>query len=161
MNVLGSLIAPVAYDCLVATDKVLLIEDVAILIVDGGITPTKFGGITALTNGIKIEAIDDDGTTVLLDFTADLTIKKNADWALLADTDRETIAAAGDDVEEVQWSLLSESGPMLLTAGQIFRFTVQDDLTGLTEMRVMAHGDIFDAGVFTDKIPRLSLGSYT
>ena len=149
MSVDGSVTA-VEYEYTCPDNQVTFIEDITVLIVDGAISPTKFGGITALTNGLKIEAIDSDTTTVLHDYTEDVTIKKNADWALLAGSDRETTAAAGDDVEEVQWSLTSESGPLLLTEGQIFRVTVQDNLSAITEMEMMVQGDVFDDGVFND-----------
>lgn len=149
MSVDGS-VTPVEFEYACPADNIVFIEDITLLIVDGGITPTKFGGIAALTNGLLIECIDSDTTTVLHDFTEDKAIKKNADWALLAGTDRETTAAAGDDTEEVQWSLTSESGPLLLTEGQLFRVTVRDDLSAITEMEIMVQGDVFPDGIFND-----------
>ncbi len=131
-------------------NKIVFIDEVNILIVDGGISPTKFGGITALTNGVLIQSVDSDGTTVLVNFTAEFPIKKNADWHLLAGSDRETTAAAGDDTEEVSWSLVGESGPLLLTEGQIFCMIIRDDLRAITEFIVAVDGLIFDDGVFND-----------
>ena len=149
MSVNGSVTA-VSYQYLVPTDKIVFIEEINILVIDGGIVPTKFGGITALTNGVLVRAVDADLTTVLEDFTEDLPIKKNADWSLLAGSDRETTAVAGDDTEEVSWSIASESGPLLLTEGQCFEFLIQDNLEAITEMEVMIEGIIFDDGVFND-----------
>ena len=136
------------YEC--PADKVVFIEDITILIIDAGIVPTKFGGIAALTNGLLIEAIGSDGTTVLHDFTEDKPIKKNADWFLLTGHDSELSSPSGDDTEEVQWNLAAESGPLLLTEGQLFRVTVRDNLLDITEMEIMVQGDIFPDGIFND-----------
>ena len=145
----------------VPDDKVTFLAESDILIVDGGIVPTKFGGITALTNGLKVRAYDSDGTTLLKDWTADFTIKKNADFELLAGGETETDAAAGDDVVEVKWRFVDVGALILLDEGQIFRLTTADDLSGLTSFRWEVQGLTFDKGVFTDKVPRLNLGSFT
>lgn len=107
------------------------------LIVDGAQDPNKFGGLTALTNGLLVKVIDSDGTTVLHDPLDGGAIKKNADWSYLA-RHTEVVAGAGDDEFSVDWKLEdSFGGPLKLLDGQIIRMTVQDDLTGLTEFRVM------------------------
>ncbi len=48
-------------------------------IFDAGPTFAKFGGIAALTNGVQILIVDNDGA-VLQDFTGGAPIKKNADF---------------------------------------------------------------------------------
>jgi len=149
MSVDGSITA-VSFQYIVPDGKVVFLTHAHILIIDGGITPTKFGGIAALTNGLLVQAIDTDGSTVIADFTGDHAIFKNSDWHLLGGSESETIAAAGDDVEEVSLSFSEESGPLLLTEGQCFRFLVQDDLSAITEMETMIEGDIFDDGIFND-----------
>lgn len=131
-------------------DSLVFFRRCCLTIVDSSITPTKFGGISALTNGLLMQVIDSDTTTVLLDFTLDIQIKKNLDFSLFAGTDAPVTAVAGDDVMEVRWTIGKTGAPLLLTEGQIFRVTVRDNLSAITEFRWMMQGLIFGNGVFGD-----------
>ena len=145
----------------VPSDKVVFIRRSNIVIQDKGVAPAIFGGVGLLANGCLVRAYDTNGTTVLKNWTADFTIKKNSDFAFLAGSDTPMLtAAATDDIVEVRWTHINGGGHILLDEGQIFRLTTQDDLSGLTDFRWNLQGKIFDKGVFTDKIPRLTLGTY-
>ncbi len=149
MSVKGD-VTPVVYKFTVPDDQIMFLSRCNIIIQDGGISITKFGGIGALANGLTVKAIDADGTTVLKDYTKDITIKKNNHFHLLAGVDVPIISAAGDDAMNVRWTIRKKGSPILFLAGQSFQVTVQDDLTDLTEMFWMLQGDIFDDGVFND-----------
>lgn len=124
-----------------ASSGPLYIERCNVEIIDGAITPTKFGGVAALANGLLVKVASADGTTDVFDFLDGASIKKNADWVLLAGVDNPVSAAAGDDEFSVRWTLSKGLGePLYLAAGRRLRFTVQDDLSGLTSFQIMAQG---------------------
>lgn len=139
MNVDGS-VTPVKFQA-VPTVPVSL-ERLCVQIVDGGISPTKFAGLTALTNGIEVLIVTAAGATVI-DFLDGETIKKNADWTFLAGTDNPIDAAAGDDQLQVRWTVSKGLGaPLELNSDRIIQMTVQDNLTEITEFRILAQGRI-------------------
>ncbi len=144
MNVNGGSTA-VAFEYPSPEDKVSIIHRSLAVIVDAGIRPAKFGGLSALSNGLLIEMVDTDTTTILKDHTADIAIKRNYDFYLLAGIDAPIIDAAGDDAMPIRWSHYKDGGPILLEPGQIFRVTVRDDLRNITEMYWKLKGGIFNA----------------
>ncbi len=152
MSVKGDVTA-VEYEYQCPADKVVFLERSGIVIQDGGIAPALFGGIAALSTGLKIEHIAADTTTVKLDFTVDITIKKNSHFALFAGNDvpiLDTVGANANDVVVIRWTIGRIGSPLLLVEGESFRVTVQDDLTNITEMLWMVQGHIFDTDVFND-----------
>lgn len=139
MNVDGS-VTPVHFDYVAVNDR--YVDRCNFVIIDGGITPIKFGGISGgLTNGVLVRVVDSDDATVL-DFLEGETIKKNADWDFLAGTDNIIENAAGDDHMCIRWTLSKgmRGKPMYLPIGWKLRFTVQDDLTPITQFRIMVQG---------------------
>lgn len=121
-------------------NQIWILQRLNFLMIDGAMSPTKFGGLAALGNGLKIEILDTDQATVLLDFLEGETIVKNADFALLAGVDDQITAAVGDDIFKVRWTLAKSGKPIRLTSQQYIQVTVQDDLTGLTSFRAMLQG---------------------
>ena len=148
------------WDYTVPDGNVAFLARSCILILDVGVRPTRFGGISELTNGLLVRCYDTDGATLLKDYTADFQVKKNADFALLAGTDNPVIDGVGADAVEVRWTFMKAGGMLLLDENQIFRVTTQDDLSDLTSFRWCIQGLLYEKGVFTDKIPRLTLGSF-
>lgn len=142
--------AAINFDHTCPQDTVEFLNRSCILMVDGGITIIKFGGISALTNGLRIQNIDSDGTTVLHEYTTGFTIKANYHFGLLAGPDVPIENAAGEDALIVRWTLEKVGSPILLTEGQIFRVIVQDNLAGITEFSWMIQGRKFADGVFND-----------
>ena len=152
MNVNGSGTA-VEYDYASPAPKISFVERVHFLIQDNSIEPALFGGLAALSNGLKIEHIDTDGTTVLYDFTEDLTIKKNLHFGLYAGRDVPFYSSAPASIPDavlVRWTIGKIGSPLLLKGDEIFRVTVQDDLRNLDEFLCMVQGHIWDEGVFDD-----------
>jgi hypothetical protein len=117
MNVDGS-VTPVVFE-VVATQRIY-VQRVNFEIVDGSITPTKFAGLTALTNGVLVRIVDSDDN-VLKDFLDGETIKQNSDWSLLAGSDVPITAAAGDDELPIRWTVSKGTGDALeLSDGEKF-----------------------------------------
>ena len=134
---------PTVYEVLVPADTRYCITRVHFVIRDANCAGGKFGGLAALTNGVKIQVIDNDaGDTVLIDFLDGKTIKLNDQFDWLSGVDvviPDTVTAPN---VPIRWTLQKDLGGdyLELTAGQRFRITVQDDLSGLTEWRTMAKG---------------------
>ncbi len=108
-------------------------------IFDAGPTFAKFGGIAALTNGVQILIVDNDGV-VLQDFTGGRPITKNADFNYLAGIDSVIDTSAGQDLVRIRFTILRAGDNMLLLPGHKIRFVIQDDLSGIDEFRAMGQG---------------------
>ena len=139
LNIDGST-TPSTYEYICA-DRHMDLSRFTMFLLDGSVNPGDFGGISgALTNGCKLEIIDTDGSTVLLDFNNGETIKQNVDFIMLAGVDAQPSTYTGDDLLAVRFTV-SRAGSMLrLRKNQIVRFTIQDDLSGITLFRIMVQG---------------------
>jgi len=116
------------------------IERVNIIILDGTVQPSKFGGINALTSGIEVAVLNLDGTTAI-DFCDGSTWKKNADlgyWGGPPD-----IIASGnpDGMAGIRWTLSKGFGaPMTMHSGEQYVFFIRDNLGGVTEFKAFIQG---------------------
>jgi hypothetical protein len=127
----------------VPAENVAVVERLNIIMSDAEIDFEKFGGIVALTNGLKIEVLDAEGT-VTLDFTDGQEIKTNADFGYLAGSDVVGAVAAGslEDFQIIRWTIGKTGAGLFLEAGEFVRFVVQDPLNEITLFRVMVQGII-------------------
>lgn len=107
--------------------------------VDGAMQYGKFGGMTALTNGIKVEVIDSTGGT-LIDFTGGVPLKSNEDFACLAGVDAIAEPTAGDDFMPVRFTIAKAGDEMRLSEGNVIQVVTQDDLSALSHFRCMVQG---------------------
>lgn len=137
MNVDAS--STITYQYTVPASKTVYLQRVNVSLVDGSMTYGKFGGLTALTNGIKVEVLDSAGGT-LVDFFDGETIKANEDFAPLAGVDAIAEPAAGDDFMPVRWTISKAGDSLRLIEGDVIRFTLQDDLSDLSYFRAMIQG---------------------
>lgn len=106
-------------------------------------TDREFCDLTSLTNGLKIEIIDTDGSTVLLDFMAGLTLKENRDFALFAGSDVSSgFANTNNRSVFVRWTLAKAFGgqPLWLGDNQHLQITVQDNIDGLVTFMAKVQG---------------------
>jgi hypothetical protein len=108
-------------------------------ILDDAIRPTRFGGLGALANGCLFEIADADDSTVT-DFTDGVPITINAHFSLLAGVDVPVVDSVGSDLLPIRFTVAKAGAPMILTAGQKVRWTNQDDLSDMTEFRIMVQG---------------------
>ena len=107
----------------------------------------RTGLASALTNGIVVEVVNGSGSTAtqLFDFTDGQNIKTNENWTLLSGTDAVATPAAGDDALPIRWTLAKSGSSLYLKPGHRIRFTLQDDLTGISSMRAMVQGELSTA----------------
>lgn len=143
MAVQGSSGTPINFDVTApeGDSDLCTVRRVCAYITDGVTTPAKFGGLSALANGLRIVVLDANGKEAL-DFLEGESIKTNMDWGLLTGVDSTIRPAAGDDGIPHRWTLANAVGEpgLELEPGQIFRVIVQDDLRELTEFRMFAQG---------------------
>lgn len=119
------------------TQRPTVIGKITLAILDNGtLAPTNFGARATLTNGLLVRMVDLGGK-VLFDVTKAAPIKKNSDWALLSGVDSVVLGGAGDDLFVVRWDFPTG---VLIRPRERLRITVRDDLTDLTEYRMMAEG---------------------
>ena len=130
---------PVDFEYTVPASQEVLLSRAAVFIQDAGPSPTEFGGIAALTNGLLIQVRD--GADQLVKQFGE-PIQDNTDFVLLAGTDVVYELTTGVDSVSVRWTFSRTSGGDLLQLreGETFRVRVQDDLTGLTSMRWALQG---------------------
>ncbi len=123
------------------SNKIFAIETIAITIQDNSkISADKYGGITALTNGIGITVEDSGGT--ILDITSRSAIKTNGEWASYFNSMRSHTFGTGDELIVIYWKI-SDTGRSLFldgSKGEKLVFSLSDDFSGLTEHRFFAHG---------------------
>lgn len=136
MNVDGSS-TPVLFE--VGFPYQWLLSRINLIINDTTMTSIKFGGITALTNGLILQVLDESDNE-LQDFLDGQTIQANRDWVPLAGVDVQFNFAAGVDLLAVRWTVARAGAPMLIPANGVVRITVQDDLEAIDFFEVMAQG---------------------
>lgn len=116
-----------------AADKFTTIRRVSIVLGDTAILEDGFGGLAELAVGLALEVTDSAGVA-LFDLTGGAGVKSHADLlAFGAD-----LRFVGSTKVAAAWTLAS---PLELAAGQRFRATVRDDLTGLTRARIFVAGE--------------------
>ena len=143
MTVNGSITA-VVFEYQVPSGKMAEVYSFHVDIVDTAVNWDEFAGLGGdLTNGVKMEVIDKDGSTVLLDFTDGSNVKSNTHWSHFAGV---TVLqpGTGDDALHARGHFKEQCGsPVVLSEGQYFRVTIQDNLTGVTHFECMIHGMIY------------------
>jgi hypothetical protein len=134
MNVLGSAGTPVDFGYTVPVGVTAHIARCNIFMRDATPTPSEFGGIPALTNGLEVQVLDDQ-SQVVNDFHGARPITRNADFVAFAGIDVVYETGVGEDTVNIRWTLTRQSGgeSLLLKEGETFRVRVRDDLTGITE----------------------------
>lgn len=131
---------PVEFEFLIPANTWVDLAQFNIVLTDVAVTNDKFGAITALTNGVTIEIIDVDTTTVLFDFTATRPIRTNTDFALYAGVSAKLAGGGLVDAVLVEWPLQSTGAVLRVLGGQLIRATVNDNLTGLNTFGILVQG---------------------
>lgn len=152
IGVANGSVTPVVYKHTVEDEQVDLIERFTITLVDNVQVPTKFGGLSELTNGVLVQALDQDGVTVIRDYCAGRPIKINAHFGNLAGVDNPITAASGDDALQVRWTISAAGGSLMLLSGESFRVIVRDNFAGITEFVWMVQGRTFTEQQVLDAI---------
>lgn len=140
MNVDGSTTA-VSFKYTVPANEEAYIARCNIYMEDANPSPSKFGGLTALTNGLIIRVLDAQGST-LHTFNDGATIKSNSDFHSMAGVDVAYTTGQGADAVSIRWTLQRQSGgpSLVLREDEAFEVVVQDNLTGLDKFRWSLQG---------------------
>lgn len=129
MAVNGS-VTPIQFDLVPGSAEIWRVARLVLQIVaPTAASPELFGSLAALTNGLLIEVRNAGG--VLIDLTAGAPIKANLDLALGWST------SIADTIVGAEWLFAS---PLRIEGGlgEFLRLTVQDNLSTLTRMRLLA-----------------------
>ncbi len=122
-------LTPVGADILSIERMLVEVEDT------NGMTAAEYGNLgAALTNGITVQIIASDGSTVISDLTQGVPIKTNAAWRRYCfdvAVDAWGGAAPVNDVLSVRWTFAKSGVPLILKAGQRLQVNLHDTLTGL------------------------------
>jgi len=137
-NVDGS-VTPVKFEY-TSENRYSFIYRLIVYVEDAGIRAALYGGISALTNGIKVEVIEADGTTVKLDLLDSDTVNSNGEWASVCYDVAFHTFPSGHDAMAVRWTFPRAGSPLILGPGEIFRVTIQDNLTALTKQHFFVEG---------------------
>ena len=124
--------------------KVFMINRLMITIVDTVMSAGKYGGLTALTNGLTVGVSNAGGVT--LDITDGIPIKTNASWANLCyDADVKRWGGSPDNDVLVARFSFWKSGKMIGLngdGGDFLWVKINDNMTGLIAHHFMAQGFI-------------------
>lgn len=139
MNVNGS-VTPQNFDYRVPANTILRLTNVMIYLQGGTFTWDKFGSLTALANGFKLDILARGGNTSKLDFflASDGTAKDNRDLVAVSGIHYNIETKGGSDLMVVDLHLPEYfgAGGVDVGAREYVRAVVQDDLSTLTRMRV-------------------------
>lgn len=105
-------------------------------------TATTYGGLSALSNGLLVQVLEPDLSTVYLDLLDGRPIKSNAGWGSRCHDLAIRDFGSGDDLIQVRWSFEDDSTAVYVPQGYHFCVTVQDDLTGLTDHSFVIQGQM-------------------
>ena len=135
MNVNGS-ITPMIFSLTPPINKKWVIHRLLLLIEDNAMSWNKFGGISPLTNGVKID-YDDNAIQTDISHT---NIKKNRDFVIESyDTN---IKSESTDLLSMRWTFKKSGTPLVMlgSTNDEFRFTINDNLTGLIYFHAIIQG---------------------
>jgi hypothetical protein len=103
----------------------------------------KYGGATALTNGITIKLTKSDGTLIQFLNNGGLhPIKTSADWAKLCYDFKiyDTGTGQNTDYALYRWTFSRAGMPLVLSDGDKLVVTLNDNFTPLTDHRFLVEG---------------------
>jgi hypothetical protein len=116
---------------------------------NGSITRDNFLGIAALTNGILFQVLDDQDN-ILIDFTDGEGIKITTEFSALSGVDTQIdTRGGGEDGIAIRWTFDRAGEPIFMKEGYKFRLIVRDNLTGISQLRMMLQGIIVRSDIKT------------
>jgi len=131
-------VTPVEFNVVASTGKIFYVRELAIILQDNSMNYTKFGGRTALTNGLSVEV--KEGGEAVRDIPIG-SIKTNAGFALAGAGVQ--LTSANTDLLVVLFNIWSKTGTsfkLVDSDSDFFRVTVNDDLTSLDNFTVVVEG---------------------
>lgn len=137
-NVNGS-VTPVSFQNGPASGKIWYVVSFSVTMEDTSMNFSKFGGITALTNGWLVKVKENGGSEITV-----ATIKKNGDFYTYANN--VIIESSTTDILIVQFNPVFNTGATIkLLYGDYLKTTVNDDLSSLDSFSMLIRGYEVDA----------------
>lgn len=123
-----------------AANEIVVIERMIVSYQDaGGGTVAEYGNLNAaLSTGIEVKVVDDNGTIV--DLTNGVPIVSNGTWARTCYDAQRLDWGAGEDLFVVRWTFAKAGRPVFLNPGDRLEFQVNDDLSLLTNHYACVQG---------------------
>ncbi len=139
MNVDGS-VTPVDFDINPPPDRAVVLDSLHFVLQGTNMTPSKFGGLTALTNGIALQILE--GEDIVVDFAQAFRITMNADFSLFSEGAIQSFGAGADDMLSTTFDFQLSGRLLLMNGVETVRIKIQDDLSGgaLSRFECMARG---------------------
>ena len=100
---------------------------------------TSYGGIGALTNGVRLLKLDSGGN-ILFDYTAGDTVKSNAGWSAYCYDVTISNFGPGLNYLAARWTFTKGGAPITLRDQQQLVIRLNDDLSGLDSHRFLVQG---------------------
>lgn len=141
MNIDGS-VTPVEFKMVVPAGVRYHINRLCLHISDAtAFSSTGYGAVPALANGVTLGAYD-ASDNLLVDLFGGHPLNGNEDYTAVATNPQPLDFGAGSVLNmAVHFHFDEQYGVMLdLEEGEYLKFTVNDDLTGLTDHHIMASG---------------------
>ena len=109
---------------------------------DAQVTAEKYGGLAALTNGLKIRVMNSDG--VVLDLLNGLTIKSNGHFGKYCYDVNILDFAVGNKMVSSRWTFSKSGRPLDVSGygGEFLEILAQDDFQGLIDNSFQVQGYI-------------------
>lgn len=128
-----------------AGEKHLEIPHMVVFIRDtGSFDSGKYGNAIVLTNGVSLEVVDANNN-VVTDILDGVTLLTNSCWARICDDLQLISFGSGDAVMRVSILFTEVFGSGLyVDQNHRLRIGIRDDLSGLSEHKIMVHGAIHE-----------------
>lgn len=141
MNVNG-LTAPKIFEYIVPAGKNVWLHRLNAEGHNASITRDNFLGIAALANGLDFQIVDDQDN-LLIDFNDGEKIKITTEFSALCGVDTQIdTRGGGEDGIAIRWTFDRAGEPIFMKEGYKFRVIVNDDLSGISQLRMMLQGTI-------------------
>ena len=136
LNINGS--TPVEFNVVPNTGKIYVVQTLVLTIIDTGIKFNKFGGIAALSNGVKIEFQEGGNSIIGLAESPFVRNSQFYEGGLSPEIQTEET-----DIFIAMFNFAVQAGTTLELAdarSDFVRVTVQDNLTSLSNFKMIVHG---------------------
>lgn len=129
-NAIGDYSTPTEFKFVPAVGDTVYIERLLIVITDGAILADGYGGLGALTNGIKLEVTN--STIVYFSFTPE-PIKRTSHWGKYSYDSNLLNFKTTNESFLSRWTFTNFGDPIRVTNDKHISVTLQDNMTGLVE----------------------------
>ena len=111
----------------------VFIEDTQALSAD------EYGNLAALANGVRV-VLRDKNDAEIIDLTAGVTIKNNAQWAQVCHDSKQSDYGSGNNFVSVRWTFAKAGSPIFVQEHEKLVVELSDNFTGLVTHTFIVQG---------------------